>query len=143
LTAGLVFYQANKGGVQTPDAGAPAGINPAGNVVLSMQEIAKHNSASDCWMIFLGKVYDVTSALSSHPASPAAITPYCGKDGTEAFKTKDKPTPKDHSAQAHGWLDGLYIGDIGQVVTPAVIQKVKVDATKIAAPKEDDEYEDD
>lgn len=150
LTAGLVFYRADKGGiqppaVQAPEPAAPAGTSSAGNVVLSAQEIAKHGSAEDCWMIFSGKVYDVTSAIYAHPAGPDTIIAYCGKDGTVAFKTKNKPEPKDHSANAYSWLDSLLIGSVGQAVTPATLQGIK--QTAPVAPgqygeESDNEYED-
>jgi len=136
LTAGLVFYQANKGD------GKPVGTESVTNIVLSVQEIAKHGSTSDCWIIFSDRVYDVTSAISAHPGGSDAIIQYCGKDGTQAFKTKNKPEAKDHSAQAYSWLESLYIGDVGQAVEPAVIQKVKDTAAK-TAPQRNSELEDD
>jgi cytochrome b involved in lipid metabolism len=146
LTAGLVLYQANKGGIQSapqaPGAGAPAGTSSVGSIVLSMQEIAKHNSAADCWMIDNNKVYDVTSAISAHPGGPGAITPYCGKDGTGAFQTKDRAPARNHSGQAYSWLDSLYIGNVGQAVAPAAVQNVK-QAAPAAAGQYGGEYEDD
>lgn len=124
LTAGLVFYQANKAGVQPVDKTSGQGTS-SGNIVLLMEEITKHNSAADCWMVNNNKVYDVTSAISAHPGGHDAIIPYCGKDGTKVFKTKNKSTPEDHSAKAYSWLDSLYIGDVGQTVSNSAVQNVK------------------
>ncbi|KAJ3533482.1 hypothetical protein NM688_g7276 [Phlebia brevispora] len=47
--------------------------------VLSLEEIAKHNSTNDCWIIIDNKVYDVTDVLSWHPGGAAAILAYAGK----------------------------------------------------------------
>jgi cytochrome b involved in lipid metabolism len=33
----------------------------------SAEEVAKHNKASDCWVVVKGKVYDVTKFLEEHP----------------------------------------------------------------------------
>lgn len=43
------------------------------------EEIEKHDSDSDCWIVVDGKVYDATSVLSWHPGGKAAITSHAGK----------------------------------------------------------------
>lgn len=43
------------------------------------QEIEKHDSESDCWIVVDGKVYDATSVLSWHPGGKAAITSHAGR----------------------------------------------------------------
>ncbi|CAN3359575.1 L-lactate dehydrogenase (cytochrome) [Diutina catenulata] len=48
-------------------------------------EVAKHNSKSDCWVIIHGKAYDVTDFLSEHPGGSAIILKYAGQDATKAF----------------------------------------------------------
>ncbi|KAF4723579.1 hypothetical protein FOZ63_006648, partial [Perkinsus olseni] len=53
--------------------------------VLDEEEVAKHNSEGDCWIIIGGTVYDVTKWLPIHPGGVAAILAYAGKDGTEQF----------------------------------------------------------
>jgi cytochrome b involved in lipid metabolism len=45
---------------------------------ISSSELSKHNSQSDCWVAYQGKVYDLTSFLPIHPGSARAIIPYCG-----------------------------------------------------------------
>ena len=56
-------------------------------------DVAKHNTSTDCWVIFnTNEVYNLTPAgqtsfLTIHPAGAAPILPYCGGDGTAAFKS--------------------------------------------------------
>lgn len=84
--------------------------------VLTAEEVAKHNLESDCWFIVDNKVYNVTSYISEHPRGVQLMVPYCGKDASEAYKTKDGE--ETHSQKANDDLATLYIGDIGR-------QKVK------------------
>lgn len=58
---------------------------------ISWEELAKHNTAEDCWVAINGKVYDLTSFLEEHPAGPKIITRQAGKDGTDAFDPYHAP----------------------------------------------------
>ncbi|KAI8875301.1 hypothetical protein K501DRAFT_261360 [Backusella circina FSU 941] len=60
--------------------------------VLSLQEIEKHNTRTDLWVIIHGKVYDLTEFLPEHPGGAKIIMKYAGKDATKAF---DPIHPKD------------------------------------------------
>src|SRR6202008_969576 len=52
----------------------------------TLADVAKHNTATDCWIILnKTEVYNVTTFLSIHPAGAGPITPYCGADATTAF----------------------------------------------------------
>lgn len=114
LTAGLVFYQDS----QRPTNALATNGNTAGDintangdtVALDVQSISRHNSSSDCWIIINNKVYNVTKYLGDHPGGASAISPYCGKDATRAFATRNRDTP--HSAFAQSLLDNFYIGGV-------------------------------
>lgn len=100
-------------------------------IILSVAEIAKHNTVSNCWLIISDKVYDVSGYLQIHPGGSSAITPYCGKDGTQAFATKDLKSTKDHSSLAHNLLKDYFIGNLNQEInnpisgiTPSPTSKV-------------------
>ncbi|KAL5609456.1 hypothetical protein FOVSG1_004137 [Fusarium oxysporum f. sp. vasinfectum] len=43
------------------------------------EEIEKHNTQDDCWLVVDGKVYDATSVLGWHPGGTAAILGHAGK----------------------------------------------------------------
>ena len=56
---------------------------------ISLSELALHNTETDCWVIYNGKVYDLTTWLTKHPGGVKAISPYCGTQGFEAaFKAQ-------------------------------------------------------
>ena len=57
-------------------------------IKLTIAEVAKHNTPSDCWFIVQNKVYNVTGFLRLHPGGADQIIPYCGKDGSQAFLTR-------------------------------------------------------
>lgn len=128
LTAGLVFYQNNNsidiGQSPANQISGGPNLSPDQPLVLTAQEIAKHAVAGDCWMIISGKVYNFTAYISKHPGG-SAMTPYCGRDGTIGFRTKDIGQP--HSSQAAALLGGYYLGDLNQTIgvslqsNPAVI----------------------
>ncbi|KAF2124682.1 hypothetical protein P153DRAFT_301773 [Dothidotthia symphoricarpi CBS 119687] len=54
------------------DAGAP-------QKQFTRQEIEKHDSEDDCWIVVDGKVYDATSVLQWHPGGKAAVLGHAGK----------------------------------------------------------------
>jgi cytochrome b involved in lipid metabolism len=85
------------------------------SVTLTPAEIAAHSSAGSCWVIIGGKVYDLTSFLSIHPCGTGTITPYCGRDGSTAFSTKNSGS--SHSPYANSLLNSYFIGDLGATVT--------------------------
>ncbi|EDQ90140.1 uncharacterized protein MONBRDRAFT_18701 [Monosiga brevicollis MX1] len=51
----------------------------------TMEEVAKHNTKGDCWVVVHDKVYDLTTFLEDHPGGAASIVAYAGKEATKAF----------------------------------------------------------
>jgi cytochrome b involved in lipid metabolism len=103
---------------------SPPPVTINGTVTLSLEEIAKHNSVSDCWIIISGSVYDVTAHLRNHPAGAGEITPYCGQDATTAYDTKGgRGTP--HSSFADSTLGPILLGSVGQTVSGQVVQNAQ------------------
>eukprot|EP00439_Symbiodinium_sp_Y106_P071287 s1276_g12.t1 len=62
-----------------------AGGGGGGGGGITMEEVGKHNSKTDCWVVVDGQVLDVTSFLSEHPGGELAILTFAGKDATEEF----------------------------------------------------------
>jgi len=51
----------------------------------TMAQVATHKSASNCWTVVSGKVYDLTAWINNHPGGPGPILTLCGTDGTALF----------------------------------------------------------
>merc|ERR550532_3692664 len=52
---------------------------------LSKQDVAKHASADDCWVIINDQVFDVTQFLDVHPGGRLAILASAGKDASRVW----------------------------------------------------------
>jgi len=81
-------------GAQIPVHGSRRSLEPAstGNAAknvdiptISQEELAEHNSGTDCWVALHGKVYDMTEFAPDHPAGSDSVTKLSGSDGTETF----------------------------------------------------------
>lgn len=59
--------------------------------IYSWEEIAKHKTADDCWVVLFGKVYDVTTFLPDHPGGTEAPLLLAGTDATEQWLMLHKP----------------------------------------------------
>jgi len=53
---------------------------------ISPDELAKHATAKDCWLLIEGVVYDVTKYLDNHPGGSAVMVEHAGQDCTSNFE---------------------------------------------------------
>lgn len=53
--------------------------------IITMGELAKHNSEEDLWVALHGIVYDFTEFAHEHPSGFQSIFDLAGTDGTDAF----------------------------------------------------------
>lgn len=158
FVSGLIYMQKNGAGssekAQYPSTGADAIAQPGANEqgvgsgVLSsdgsrysLDEVAKHNSSSDCWSIVNGKVYNVTSLISGHTGGSEAIIAGCGKDATQAFNTRGTNGP--HPERAAVKLEDYYVGVIGAAINTSVQQTNAVTPKAKSNDKNDDGEDDD
>merc|ERR1712190_96226 len=58
---------------------------------ITMDEVAKHTSKTDCWVVVSDQVLDVTKFLGEHPGGELAILTFAGKDATEEFNMIHPP----------------------------------------------------
>jgi len=101
-----------------------------GSVSLTAEYVAKYNSsASDCWMIVNGNIYDVTTYLNAHPGGRQAILSFCGKDGTTAFLTQGGQG--SHSQYADQLLASFFIGKLNTSVSQQNLQNTQTNIQKI------------
>jgi len=57
----------------------------------SMEEVAKHTTKGDCWVVVAGQVLNVSNFLGQHPGGELAILTFAGKDATEEFNMIHPP----------------------------------------------------
>lgn len=76
--------------------------------VVTIDELAEHATAGDCWMAIRGKVYDFSAYIPQHPTPPSVVTRWCGKEATDAYDTKGYGRP--HSAAADSLMDAYVVG---------------------------------
>ena len=108
-----------RGAAPAPAAPAPTPAAPAATPTPSptptaevttqagytMDKVRENNSASSCWSIISGNVYDLTKWISSHPGGRSAITGICGRDGTSSFNARHRGQGSPTSTLA-GYLLG-------------------------------------
>merc|ERR1711879_38536 len=58
---------------------------------ITAEEVAKHNTKDDCWVIVNGEVLDVTNFLGDHPGGAKAILLFAGRDASDEFNMLHKP----------------------------------------------------
>jgi cytochrome b involved in lipid metabolism len=80
-----------------------------GYISLTLAEVKKHSSGSDCWSVIYGNVYNLTSFVQRHPGGVSAISSLCGKDGTQAFDNQHGQSSKPNTV-----LTGLLLGRLGE-----------------------------
>ncbi len=76
---------------------------------VTASELATHNAEKDCWVGYLGGVYDLTKYLPMHPGGVTRISKHCGTstEFEKAFKTQHGT-----SKVALLKLMGTYKGDL-------------------------------
>merc|ERR1712232_678254 len=57
----------------------------------SLEDVAKHTTKGDCWVVVNGEVLNVTNFLSSHPGGELAILTFAGRDASEEFNMIHPP----------------------------------------------------
>lgn len=83
---------------QTPNQAGPngpgAGKAPPEKASLksyTLEEVAKHKTKDDVWVVVNGEVLDVTKFKADHPGGEKAIMLYAGRDATEEFNMLHDP----------------------------------------------------
>ena len=80
--------------------------------VISLEELATHATASDCWIGLRGKVYNLTAYVEYHPGGAAVLEEAFGKDATALFDKYHKYVNGEYIMRATrvGVMPG-YVGD--------------------------------
>ena len=79
----------------------------------TLEEVAQHNTAQDCWIIVHGRVYNVTDIPCHGGSTESMILQSCGTDITALWDEKPG-TGKPHSESAQSILDPRYLGVVAE-----------------------------
>jgi cytochrome b involved in lipid metabolism len=101
----------------------------------TLADVAKHATATDCWMVLnTTKVYNFTPFVSMHPGG-STMVPYCGKNGDPGFASV--PHSSNAVALETTYLIGALVAapaPISVTLTPANAA-IKVGGTEQFTPK--------
>lgn len=78
--------------------------------IVKEEELSKHSTKDNCWIMVERKVYDVTKVIPVHAGGEKAILSWCGKDATVAFNSRGGkgPHPSTVIANMEKMLMGLF-----------------------------------
>lgn len=93
------------GDVDASSPPPPTPPTPPPPQLITLEEVSKHATGKDCWMVIHGKVYNVTDFLDEHPGGDEVMISSSGKDATEDFEDVG------HSTAARKQLDDYYVGE--------------------------------
>lgn len=57
----------------------------------TIEQVTRHHSRKDLWIIIHGNVYDLTCFLDKHPGGEEILLQYAGEDGTLEFEKAGHP----------------------------------------------------
>jgi hypothetical protein len=89
----------------TPKATATPKAEPAGYTGYTMEKVKSNSSASSCWSVIRGNVYDLTQWIAVHPGGSGALRGLCGTDGSAEFAAKHQGQSNSES-RLKGYLLG-------------------------------------
>jgi cytochrome b involved in lipid metabolism len=74
-----------------------------------MVKVKENNSATSCWSVINGNVYNLTLWINSHPGGQSAIRALCGLDGSASFNGR-------HGGQSYplATLDSYLLGPLAK-----------------------------
>ncbi|KAL8715310.1 MAG: hypothetical protein Q9225_006417, partial [Loekoesia sp. 1 TL-2023] len=97
--------------------------------LLSTEEIAKHNTAKDLWIVVDGQVWDMTEFAPEHPGGIGIILQYAGHDASQSYNELHAPSllPKTlTTSKLIGTLDTSTISDSWAKPPPQKNPKVQL-----------------
>ncbi|CAN3480860.1 cytochrome b5 [Diutina catenulata] len=92
-------------------------------------EVAKHDTLDDLWVIYNGEVYDITKYIDEHPGGEEVVVDCAGTDATEAFDDIG------HSDEAKEILASLKVGKLkGGVIKAQPVKGASTSEGGLPAP---------
>ncbi|KAG0167227.1 fatty acid alpha-hydroxylase [Apophysomyces sp. BC1034] len=100
----------------------------------SLAQVQTHNKRGDCWVIYKGKVYDITEFMPDHPGGDDLILKYGGKDITEIMSDV---LEHEHSEVAY---EILLEHEIGEFTTRFEGERARLHRRRIDLLEQETEY---
>ncbi|KAL9604954.1 MAG: hypothetical protein Q9219_000142 [cf. Caloplaca sp. 3 TL-2023] len=97
--------------------------------LLSTEEITKHNTAKDLWIVVDGQVWDLTEFAPEHPGGIGIILQHAGHDASQAYNEVHAPSLLNKtltSSKLVGTLDTSTISDSWAKPPPRQNPKVQL-----------------
>ena len=89
ITGGLKYTCVKKSGKLVWGKGVAVKATPkasaSATASYTMAQVSANKSATKCWSVINGDVYDLTAWINAHPGGAGAIISLCGTDGTQDF----------------------------------------------------------
>jgi hypothetical protein len=89
ITGGLKYTCVKKSGKLVWGKGVAVKATPkasaSATASYTMAQVSANKSATKCWSVINGDVYDLTKWINAHPGGAGAIISLCGTDGTQDF----------------------------------------------------------
>mmetsp|Transcript_17587 Transcript_17587/g.38485 ORF Transcript_17587/g.38485 Transcript_17587/m.38485 type:complete len:547 (-) Transcript_17587:29-1669(-) len=82
---------------------------------LTWEEVSKHNTADDLWLVIDGCAYDVTRFLEKHPGGARPLLHMAGRDATDVMAEYHPATVFERL------LPSFYVGDVVDYSVPELI----------------------
>jgi len=88
---------------------------------VTVSEVSKHNTKTDCWIIVAGKAYDVTAWLAHHPGGEKIIMGYAGMDATDVYDAFHDIEEESHTKMRQAFC----VGDVSDWKVSAATQEFR------------------
>lgn len=82
------------------------GAPDAKDRVITLEEVAFHDTPRDCWVVIYDRVYDISTFLDEHPGGSDVMLEYAGQDASTAFRSSG------HSRHTAKTLDRFLVGEL-------------------------------
>ncbi|KAL2678435.1 hypothetical protein Neosp_009181 [[Neocosmospora] mangrovei] len=60
-------------------------LRTGSKVTISLNDLRKHNTSTDCWIAIHSKVWDITDFIEEHPGGPDILLEHAGSDATGLY----------------------------------------------------------
>lgn len=81
--------------------------------MFTKEQVSKHCTKDDCWIIIDSNVYDVTKFMQQHPGGEKVLLQVGGKDATKQFYSlHQKSVLQKYNSFKVGIIGGNYIQSI-------------------------------